>query len=234
MKPSVQTKLFLDRFPAIYLSLLRLRRMNHWSRKWVVNPDTDIVIEGFPRSGNSFAYSAFKRSNPSRKKIATHVHMPAQIVMAARFRFPCLVLLREPTQAICSLMAFSVQIGDRAEESFEKTIEGMKGAFQYYTCFYQRVYAVREAVVWAPFEKVISDFGALIDVVNRRYDCGFSLFDQSEENVAKIFEEAPVHLGPREDRDAIKTKLRSIAEADELDGFREAAVQMHRMCLESA
>ena len=56
---SLSLKLCLDRFPRLYLSLLRFKRFRHWSRDWIVCSDTHVVIEGFPRSANSFAREAF-------------------------------------------------------------------------------------------------------------------------------------------------------------------------------
>ena len=52
----------LSRYPRAYLFLARRRYGSH-----VLGPDTDIVIEGFPRSANTFAVTAFERrkSGPS-------------------------------------------------------------------------------------------------------------------------------------------------------------------------
>ena len=41
-------KLFLDSFPFLYLSLLKASRLGHWSRSWIVSPESDLVIEGLP------------------------------------------------------------------------------------------------------------------------------------------------------------------------------------------
>lgn len=47
----------LENFPALYISLLRWKYRNHWFKKRIINENTDIVIEGFPRSANSFFLS---------------------------------------------------------------------------------------------------------------------------------------------------------------------------------
>src|SRR5918999_5771267 len=62
--------------------------------------DTEIVIEGFPRSANSFAVAAFARAQGRKPKIAHHVHAPAQVIAAARAGIPAIVLIRNPEEAV--------------------------------------------------------------------------------------------------------------------------------------
>src|SRR5215211_5813810 len=88
--------------PAVYFSLYRLMRQDV-SR--IVTPDTQLVIEGFPRSGNSFARSAFvmaQSESPGKIRIAHHMHVPAQVVRAARWQIPTLVVIRRPRDAVLS------------------------------------------------------------------------------------------------------------------------------------
>ncbi|ABA57997.1 hypothetical protein Noc_1512 [Nitrosococcus oceani ATCC 19707] len=49
--------------PALYLPLARRKRTDA-DGATVVAPNTDLVLEGFPRSGNTFAYFAFQMSQP--------------------------------------------------------------------------------------------------------------------------------------------------------------------------
>ena len=65
--------------PAIYFSLYRLLRTRQ-NLKGVVTPDKLLVIEGFPRSGNTFARRAFIMAQDERfdkTRIAVHFHVPA-------------------------------------------------------------------------------------------------------------------------------------------------------------
>lgn len=234
MKPSMRLKLLLDRQPSLYLGLLRLQRRNHWSKKWVVNRQTEIVIEGFPRSGNSFALSAFKQSNPDVAHIATHVHMPAQIIKAAHYGIPTIVLLREPIAAVCSMIALSAQIGDRGEVDEAMTIADVKRLLHFYAEFYRRVYAVRDSFLFAPFQEVTKDFGRIQETINERFHTAFTPFDHTPENVKTIFEAAPIHLGPRQDRDALKAKVLSAADSPELKQQRQSALEIYHTCLKCA
>lgn len=234
MKIPFQLKLYLDRQPKLYLALLKAQRIQHWSKKWIVTQDSHVVIEGFPRSGNSFALSAFQRSNPDCDRIATHVHMSSQIIVAAQYDLPTIALLREPIAAVSSLMALSIQIGDRQLEDKAQTVAQLSRLLNYYTTFYNRVFAVREKVLFAPFEQVTQDFGAILHSANKRWKKNFAPFEHTPDAVDAIFKDAPVHLGPRSDRDAVKQAIMSIAQTKELEPHRQLATEIYLSCKQCA
>ena len=65
--------------PAIYFSLYRLLRTRQ-NLAGAVTPDKQLVIEGFPRSGNTFARRAFLMAQGERfdkTRISVHFHVPA-------------------------------------------------------------------------------------------------------------------------------------------------------------
>src|SRR5262245_65181203 len=77
---------WLGQHPALYLPLARgFRRAYDGSRK-TVGPETELVIEGFPRCGNSFAVAAFSLAQPRPVRIAHHLHAPAQVIAGTRRR----------------------------------------------------------------------------------------------------------------------------------------------------
>ncbi len=162
----------LDAFPSIFHMQMRLR--GH--RELTVKRDTDLVIEGFPRSGNTFACAAFQLAQPYPLKLARHLHAPAQIVIAARWGIPALLLLRRPADAALSLL-----IRDRTV-----TLAGALGG---YARFYSALSAWREHFVVASFEQVTCDFGSVIARLNRRFGSGFALFEHNAENEAAAFAE---------------------------------------------
>ena len=57
----------VGRYPALYLPWIRARRK---VLDKAVTSDTEIVIEGFPRSGNSFEVAAFRLAQPGEPRIA--------------------------------------------------------------------------------------------------------------------------------------------------------------------
>lgn len=168
-------------YPAVYYPLYRLLRMRrHVAR--AVNPDTQVVIEGFPRSGNSFARRAFimaQGDSQIKNHIAHHLHVPAQVVRAARWRIPTIVLLRRPRDAVLSLAI-------RDPISVDQVL-------RYYVSFYETAEKYRDAFVLGPFEEVTGDFGRVIERVNDKFGTTFAPFRHDEESVSKLFAGMETH-----------------------------------------
>jgi hypothetical protein len=161
--------------PAIYFSLYRLLRTRQ-NLKGVVTPDKLLVIEGFPRSGNTFARRAFIMAQGERfdkTRIAVHFHVPAQVIRAARWRIPTLVVIRKPKDAVLSFVIRDPISVDQA--------------LKYYISFYKTVEKYRDAYVLGLFEEVTEDFGQVIKRINDKFGTTFSLFRHDEENVSKVF-----------------------------------------------
>jgi hypothetical protein len=53
-------------------------------RDLLVDRRTQIVIEGFPRSGNTFAVVALQQAQRESVRVARHLHMPEQVIRAAK------------------------------------------------------------------------------------------------------------------------------------------------------
>lgn len=160
----------------------------------VTTEDTEIVIEGFPRSGNTYAYAAFCLAQARPVDVAHHVHGTAQVSLALRFGVPVMVLVREPRDAVTSLV-----VRDPCVD--------VEAALLQYLQFYQCMRAVRERVVVAPFDEVTNDFGAVIERVNTRFGSRFCLYEHTEENEALV-REAIDRLDMADSRDARGNELR--------------------------
>jgi hypothetical protein len=163
---------FLSDKPAIFLPLRRLRGFSDST----VDRDTELVIEGFPRSGNSFAEAAFRLSQSRDIKIAHHSHAAAQVIRAAHWKIPCLVVIREPLESARSLIMFRNDTFDPSRALFE------------YELFHNAILNVRYALVLARFETVTSDFGSVVDVINARFQTRFIRFEHTKENAMAAFD----------------------------------------------
>ncbi len=157
------------RHPAAFYGLYRLARKD---RARVVSPDTQLVIEGFPRSANSFARVAFNRAQKERVRVANGLHVPAQVIRAARWRIPTLVLIRNPRDAVLS---FAIRDPISVDQ-----------ALRYYLSFYETVEEYRDAYVLGTFEEVTGDFGRVIRRINDRFGTTFSPFRHNERNVEAV------------------------------------------------
>lgn len=135
----------------------------------VVDDDTDLVIEGFARSGNSLAVAAIRDAQSSPIRIAHHVHAPAHVLEAVRRRTPTLVVIRQPRDAAAALVE-------------SKPFLSLDAALRGWTRFYEPLVPVRERVVVATWEQVHTDLGGVVERVNARF--GISLTAPSADIVA--------------------------------------------------
>jgi hypothetical protein len=80
-----------------YVAVARLRH-----RLEVACDETELLIDGFPRSGNTFAVVAFQLAQPSPVRISHHIHSSAHMIAAAKRGTPIVVTVREPEDAVLS------------------------------------------------------------------------------------------------------------------------------------
>jgi hypothetical protein len=125
---------------------------------------TQLVIEGFPRSANSFSVFAFSNAGAGNLSIAHHVHSPSQIISAAKFALPAILLIRAPRDSVAA--------------GLNKIATHTTGdLLRAYAVYYRTLRPLREHYVIAPFETVTTDFGRIIDAVNRRFGTSFDTID---------------------------------------------------------
>ena len=108
-----------------------------------------------------------------QKCIASHLHVPAQVVQAARWQIPTLVLIRRPRDAVLSFALWNPISVDQA--------------LRYYSSFYETVEKYRDAYVLALFEELTEDVGHIIRRINDKFGTTFSLFRHDEMNVGRVF-----------------------------------------------
>ncbi len=166
-----RARVYVGRHPRLFFGVYGARQ---GYGDLLVDRKTDLVVEGFPRSGNTFAVFAFREAQEREVRIAHHMHAPAQIVRAARLGVPALVLLRDPVDAALSLMLRDPRY----------TAEG---ALRYYVSFYEAVAGYRDHFVLGAFEEVTRDYGPVIERVNGRFGTSFGVFGHDEKNVEKVF-----------------------------------------------
>jgi hypothetical protein len=185
--------------------------------------DTDAVIEGFPRSANTFAATAFEMAQTRPVRVARHLHVPSQIIAGARLGIPTIVLIRDPEEAVLSLSLWTPHVTLQ---------DGLKD----YTRFYRRILPYRDRFVVATFEEVSTDFGEVIRRLNERFGSTFQEFQHTEENVATCFMIIEEHdrrtagkvveqtvARPSQQREHMKNALRSTLRSPKLARARAEA-----------
>jgi hypothetical protein len=133
-----------------------------------VSRDTELVMDGFPRSGNSYARAALFHANGIDIKVSTHGHSHRFVHQGVKFGIPVIVLVRDPDAAISSLLRF------------EPTADARMLA-DAYTRYYSHVLRLVDSVVVAPFEEVIADFGAVLERCNAKFGCDLAVYRKTPE-----------------------------------------------------
>lgn len=155
--------------PHIYDVLMMVRPSR---RPLLVGRQSALLIEGYPRSANTFATAAFALSNPGLH-IGHHLHAPTHVDRAVRLAKPVLILIREPAEAVLSyvIRAPALTLRDALDE---------------YVAFYGGVWPLRDDIVVGLFEEVTSDFGALIARMNARFGTSFAELAATPKNTERV------------------------------------------------
>ena len=164
-------RFIIARYPSLFLFLLRVVPKY---QNLIVCKNTDITIEGYPRSGNTFAAVAFQLAQKSKVKIARHTHSSAQIIKAIRIGIPALVLIRKPMDAVISLFI------RRPHINISKSLKD-------YIYFYERLMPYKNKFVIGDFEEVIRDMGTVIEKINKFYDTNFIIFNHTKAELQQCF-----------------------------------------------
>lgn len=216
----------LRQYPAIYM------RYAQWARpQKVVTAQSDIVIEGFRRSANWFAVTAFQQAQGGEVNIAHHTHSPAQVKTAVRMGVPNLVLIRDPDEAV---LEDWLRLRRRA-------LVRLPRVFLDYARFYEPLVRCRSGYVLGHFQEVTSDFGEVISKINARFGTRFVPFDHTPENVGRCFqviEEGNRRKNsgrlvefivgrPSEERREVVEQLRSLLDRNEVGKHRTRARRVY-------
>lgn len=233
------TKTFLGSRPTLFFPIFRRRRAFD---DLLVTETTDICIEGFPRSANSFAVGAFEHAQTNPVTIAHHTHVPANAMRACKWGIPTIVLVRSPYDAIVSVVALKKEsqlVEDGVSEPAQ--LVSFRDWVRTWCEFYRTLNAFRnrDYLVVAPFSLVIHDMGHVIEQVNRHSETDFRLFEHTEENVDIVQSELGYHAGPNNRREQLKENTRKdfdcALQTDSLLQHRmDVAEELYTAYLESA
>lgn len=147
---------------------------------------TDICIDGYPRSANSFSVRMFRQANPDLN-ISHHTHSVANLKKALECKIPTIALIRNPEQAIVSSV-IAHKNGNIDEEILR------------YISIYSWVESNLDKLVIADFEKLIMDFNSVIKATNYKYNAGFSIIkdvENADTQVKKDIEKRYDQLGQK-------------------------------------
>jgi hypothetical protein len=220
----------LNGYPAIYVPLARLRHGAREDR--LVKHSTELVIEGFGRSGNTFAVVAFELAQDRPVRVVHHTHAAAQIIRAVKLSIPTVLLVRDPVDTVVSHMMY-------------RNV-GAPAALQAWARYHRRLVPYRGGFVAARFEVSTTDLGSVIREVNRQFGTSFEEFRHTDENMRRVYarieQQNRARYGrvtetisrPTAERDRRKGALRGLLEDRRLGGLRERAYRIYQELLTPA
>lgn len=168
-------KHFIGRFPSIFVPFYKLVGPGR-NQKLLYGDDTELVIEGFPRSANTFAVVAFEQAQSRPVKSAHHLHVEAQLVKAALDNKPAVALIRNPEDCFRSLL-------------IRHPRTPVMWAVNRYIHFYTAVEKLGDKCLVVTYEDVTKDMGAVIRRINSRFNTDYDVPVHDDEMVKKVFKE---------------------------------------------
>jgi hypothetical protein len=140
-------------------------RLRHPDRN-VVTSSTDVVIEGFPGSANTYVREALLLVEPSLR-IASHTHSPANALEGARRGVPTLVLVRDP---VAATLSFVDRHGGHTPA----------WALRRYVTFHEALLGRLDGIHVATFEDATTRLGVVIDAMNEALASSLPAFDDED------------------------------------------------------
>lgn len=198
-------KCFVSTRPRLYFPF-----MYHFGQSThrLTTPETELCIEGAPRSANSFAVSAFQSSQPAEVSVAHHTHVAANLMQACALGAPAVLLIRSPRATVISCQALALETRAEAGEEYPSAPIPLVEYLRSWLAFYRAMRPYTDWCVIALFPQVIEDFGIVIRQVNEQFGRDFGVFEHTDANVERIREGKGYHALPGKRREAIKARVR--------------------------
>lgn len=213
-------------------------RIKNGSQSRSVRHNTDLVIEGYPRSGNSFAFHTIQGRVGPQWRIAHHLHLPVQIELGVRWGRPVLVLVRAPEDATVSFVGLQLQSG-RRQGKFDNLTDTelalrLREATRYYIHFYEHVLAIKREYLIVAFHDVTRNLGGVLTMLNKRFGLNIPDHPVSVEERDLIFGSFGHHLAPNAERDEYKHRIEGLRTSAVPEQLHERARAVFDACLEIA
>lgn len=139
----------------------------------VVRRGTDLLVEGFPRSGNTYAYLLSRETLQGPLKIAHHVHGEAQFRCAAKYQVLAILLIRNPVAVCTSLLVRQPAL--RAAQ-----------ALSHYARYHRSLWTLRDHFIVLPFEDLIDKPTILVELLAERYPGRFRFLGYTTETAKRV------------------------------------------------
>ncbi|SIO11827.1 hypothetical protein [Vannielia litorea] len=217
----------LSLHPSLYVPLRRFTRPGT-----VVTAETDLVIEGFPRSGNTWMEALAHHCATRPLRLAHHSHAAAHVRHAHALGVPTVVLFRDPDSAVRSYLTLYANNLD------------VRDAFRDYITFYNAIRPLcGKAIALVSFTTVTERPAEVIERLARQHglpvdpariasgDDRAAVFARMDEKAARLKRDGgrsdshPGH-GPR-GAEAVRAAAARALDRPEVQALRQKARTLH-------
>lgn len=214
-------------FTLIILNLFYIRNKTGIN---ITTKNTDLVIEGFPRSGNTYCVAAFNVIHNDVITLSHHVHGTGQLALAHKHSVPCLLLVRPPIAAITSLVL---------RYPFLSIADG----FKLYIAFHKSALKFTSIIQFVSFNTLTTDFSKVVNTLNKRFNTSFNstpITPQIENKIIQRVEEMDrsdnssdsinesMVARPSEYRNKLKTKITKEIKQDKYSDLSLKAEEIYK------
>jgi hypothetical protein len=178
-------KLLVGDHPALLPIYLRMTAEGTSRR---ITPTTQLLVDGFQRSGTTYTGVSIRLAQPRPFGMSTHVHNIAIIKQAVARHLPTLIVVRDPVPCLASYIVWDPSVG-------------LKTVVWEWLHYHRRLLDLAPQVSIATFDQVTTDIGAVVDRLNERFgttlvrpsddvDSAAAVEDHIRTNNRKVFERA--------------------------------------------
>lgn len=211
--------------PVLYLPMCMIRK-----RPSPLNHQYDIMMDGYPRSANTYLLRMFQATQGDRLVIRSHNHAPPYLIEAVRAAKPVCLTLRDPRECVLSWVVISGR--------------SVRAGLVYYVNFHRMLLPYLPSMVVSPFEVTSNDCKQVFSCLAARFGCDLNLdFDESEvrkkvtgEMAGETRSDALVERGPSLpsiQREEIKRRLADDLQMAEHQDLLAEALRLHEICASS-
>ncbi len=167
-------RLYLGRYPNLFFPIYGIKKTN---KDLFISKETQLVVSAYPRTANTFFVVALEQIQTKPISIAHHLHVPALALEAIKRGLPTVILIRNPKEAIISLVIRENHIT-------------LNQAINAYKAFYQCLLVHKNKILIAHFSAIINDLPSIITNINSRFNLNLNNYSQGNKlNNETVFKE---------------------------------------------
>ncbi len=203
---------FLAKRANWYYPLFTLMGRN---RATPINADTAFVVAAAGGCSNTFVRNSVRYYMPERH-FGSHKHMPLEVIQAAKYNIPCLVIIRNPMDSLSSVVS---------RGGYAYNPGSLEWALKDYTLFYRSIGHLTDHYVATTFQDVIADLPAVMDRVNAKFGVEYKVPAKGSDDARAVREMAKWR---EENRFRSKEDVKVALYNEYFDEAREAALDTYR------